>query len=79
MEPTQCFVLLLKKFSGQNVFLNATYNYFQIGEGGEVPKENYLNAEEFVDLSTFTKATVGKGSSLQLDYEVKAMGSIIRY
>ena len=52
--------------------------FFQIGEGGEVPQEYYLSTSSIEDLSKFTTKTIARRSSLELDYEVKIEGTILR-
>ena len=47
--------------------------------GGVVPESYYAkNQINFVDMDNFTKVTVSKGSSLQLDYEIKTAGDVLR-
>ncbi len=50
----------------------------QIGMAGDVPKEYYGNYVSNFDTKDFTTVTVGRGSSLQLDYQINEPGRIIR-
>ncbi len=50
----------------------------QVCNGGEIPKSYYLKDGSAVDLETMAQATVGRGSSLQLNCEVTVPGSAIR-
>ncbi|XP_046560248.1 SEC14-like protein 2 [Haliotis rubra] len=49
----------------------------QICFGGEVPESYYV--QQITDLSGFTESTIGRGSSLQVDYEIKVKNSAIRW
>ncbi len=51
----------------------------QIGMAGEVPKEYYGNYASNFDTTDFTNVSVGRGSSLQLDYQIDQPGKVIRY
>ena len=52
---------------------------YQVCMGGTVPERYYAkNQVNFVNMENFTKATISKGSSLQLDYDVKQAGHVIR-
>ena len=46
---------------------------------GPVPKKYYSNHMDNFDLKSFTTATVGRGSSLQLDYDIDKPGNLLRY
>ncbi|KAK6967844.1 SEC14-like protein 2 [Biomphalaria glabrata] len=50
----------------------------KINPGGEVPK-SYYQQNNIVDLTGFTEATVGRGSSLQLDFSIDEVGSALRW
>ena len=52
---------------------------FQICVAGPVPKKYYSNHMDNFDLKSFTTATVGRGSSLQLDYDIDKPGNLLRY
>ena len=48
--------------------------------GGPIPEKYYAkNQQNFVNMDSFSKATVSKGSSLQLDYQIKEESYVIRY
>ncbi|XP_067649590.1 SEC14-like protein 2 [Haliotis asinina] len=49
----------------------------QICFGGEVPESYYV--QQIADLFGFTESTIGRGSSLQVDYEIKVKNSAIRW
>ena len=46
--------------------------------GGKVSKEYMTRKDNFVDMTDFTTVTVGRGSSLQLDYEILEHNCAIR-
>lgn len=46
--------------------------------GGEVPEKYYVAKANFVDMSNFTTNTVGRGSSLQVDFDITVAGAILR-
>jgi len=48
----------------------------QICHGGEVPNEYYKKYD--IDVDNFTSVSVGRGSTLQIDYNVKVIDSVIR-
>ncbi|XP_071115999.1 SEC14-like protein 3 [Haliotis cracherodii] len=49
----------------------------QICFGGEVPESYYI--QQIANLAGFTESTIGRGSSLQVDYEIKVKNSAIRW
>merc|ERR550532_281696 len=49
-----------------------------VNMGGEVPKELYLS-KDAVDMSDWESVTVGRSSSVQLDYNIKEIGTIISW
>ena len=53
--------------------------FLQVPMGGQVPKKYYKTQLSCVDLTQFTKVTVGRGSSLELEYIVEKAGSVIRF
>ncbi|XP_059149156.1 SEC14-like protein 2 [Physella acuta] len=50
----------------------------KINPGGEVP-QSYYRQNDLTDLAGFTQVSIGRGSSLQLDYVIEKPGSAIRW
>ena len=46
---------------------------------GPVPEKYYANHMENFDLKNFTTESIGRGSSLQLDYYIDKPGKVLRY
>ena len=47
--------------------------------GGEIPSHHYTNHLENVDISQFTTKTLGRGSSLELEYPIQRQNTVLRY
>jgi len=47
--------------------------------GGKVPESYNVAKTNFVDMDNFTTGTVGRGSSLQINYDVNVANSILRW
>ena len=62
--------LVIFKIKSKYVF------FFQICQGGTVPKEYYLQNSD--NLSQMQSATVPRGEKLYLEYKVDKPGSVIR-
>lgn len=50
----------------------------QINIGGEIPVEYYMERPTDLDMTNFSSVMVNRGSSVQLDYEITEMGSILK-
>lgn len=52
---------------------------FQIGQGGDVPKSYYKQQMFSTEIENAVTASVGRGSSLQVECDVPVQNSAIRY
>ena len=46
--------------------------------GGKIPESYHVAKSNFVDMSNFTTGTVGRGSSMQVDFDIAVANSILR-
>ncbi|KAI0234851.1 SEC14-like protein 2 [Lamellibrachia satsuma] len=51
----------------------------QVCMGGEIPSHHYTNHLENVDISQFTTKSLGRGSSLELEYPVQRQNTVLRW
>ena len=51
----------------------------QLNPGGDVPPEYYLTNQTETDRQEMDRVVVGRGGSCELEYEVAAEGSLVRW
>ena len=54
-------------------------DFLQLSMGGPVPKELYIQKENFVDMSQFKSVRVARASHLEVAARVEIPGSLLRY